>query len=132
MLSAAEERGLCAITPLSMGLPVRGTQQLGDAGGLGCTLLIEIDDVARRDELLRAWLALPQHIYLELEDGERVRPSFDPRQGGDTRLSAVQYFKFDCGGCPPRGLGCDLPGLELHHVLTAEQSGALQEEHAKD
>ena len=104
---------------------------LGGAGGLGCTLLIEVDDVALRDELLRSWLALPQHIYLELEDAERVRPSYDERQVGDTRLSAVQYFKFDCGGRPPRALGCDLPGLELHHELTAEQRGALLEDLAE-
>ena len=44
---------------------------LGDAGQLGCTLLIEFDDPAVRDERLRSLVTLPQHLYLELEDGER-------------------------------------------------------------
>src|SRR5881396_2716251 len=42
---------------------------LGGEGELGCTLLIEIEDPAVRDDKLRKWWGLPEKIYLLLEDG---------------------------------------------------------------
>ncbi|MCA9797682.1 MAG: DUF3501 family protein, partial [Candidatus Eremiobacteraeota bacterium] len=71
---------------------------LGGPGELGCTLLIEIDDASGRGEKLVAWQGLNGHLYLELADGTRVRPTWDERQVGDDRLSSVQYLKFDVGG----------------------------------
>ena len=65
---------------------------LGNSGELGCTLLIEIDDSEERQVKLIQWLDLPNHLYLSLEDGSRIRASFDERQIGDTRLSSVQYI----------------------------------------
>jgi len=101
---------------------------LGDEGGLGCTLLIEIADEAERDRLLREWIALPAHLHLELEDGTRVPARVDERQVGDDRLSSVQYLKFDCGGRTPVAIGCDLPALELRTELTPEQREALAQD----
>lgn len=101
---------------------------LGRAGELGCTLLIEIAEPARRDALLREWLALPRHLFAELEDGALVRALFDDRQVGEDRLSSVQYLKFDCGDRPPVALCCDLPGLALRVELTADQRAALAED----
>jgi hypothetical protein len=98
---------------------------LGGPGALGCTLLIEIEDAARRDELLRAWLDLPRHLYLELEDGARVPASFDPRQVGEDRLSSVQYLVFDCGGRVPVAIGCDLEAWTERAELTPAQRQAL-------
>jgi hypothetical protein len=98
---------------------------LGGPGELGCTLLIEIDDAALRDVLLREWRALPAHLYAELEDGTRVRAQVDRRQVGDERLSSVQYLKFDCGGAVPVALGSDLPALELRVALNPAQREAL-------
>lgn len=101
---------------------------LGGPGGLGCTLLIEIDDPGRRDALLRDWIELPEHLWAELEDGTLVRPTFDERQVGGDRLSSVQYLKLDCGGRVPVALGSDLPGLELRAELTPVQRKALAED----
>jgi len=98
---------------------------LGGDGELGCALLIEIDDPAERRAKLSAWLKLPERVYAELDDGTRVRPTYDPGQVGDTRLSAVQYLKFDTQGKVPVALGCDLPGLELETSLSEEQRAAL-------
>ncbi|MEZ4237430.1 MAG: DUF3501 family protein [Myxococcota bacterium] len=98
---------------------------LGGPGQLGCTLLVEIDDPAARAEKLRAWLGLPDHLYLELEGGERVRPEVDRRQIGEDRLSSVQYLRFDTGGRPPVAIGCDLPAYEARAALTEEQRAAL-------
>src|SRR5688572_20683408 len=67
-------------------------QLLGDEGELGCTLLIEIDNKAERDQKLEAWLTLPEHLYLKLEDGSRVPATWEPAQIGDGRLSSVQYL----------------------------------------
>lgn len=101
---------------------------LGGPGELGCTLLIEIDDPAQRDVLLPKWLGLNAHLYLELPDGTRVRPTFDARQVGETRLSAVQYLKFDVQGAVPVAIGCDFEDAVLKHrtALTPEQRAALE------
>jgi hypothetical protein len=101
---------------------------LGGDGELGCTLLIGIEDEAARDDKLRAWRGLPQHLYAELADGTRVRASFDPRQVGDDRLSSVQYLKFAVGAEPPVALGADLPELSVRTELSAEQRAALAED----
>lgn len=98
---------------------------IGPPGGLGCTLLIEIDDEGERQRLLRAWRDLPQHVFLELEDGRRVPAGFDPRQVGDERLSSVQYLEFDCGGETPVAIACDHPQLRERATLSEEQRAAL-------
>lgn len=98
---------------------------LGDEGELGCTLLIEYDDPKVRDERLRALVTLPEHLYLELDDGTKVRPSYDKAQVGEDRLSAVQYLKFEVGVGVPVALGADHPDLETRQELTSEQRTAL-------
>ncbi|MEZ4474855.1 MAG: DUF3501 family protein [bacterium] len=100
---------------------------LGGAGELGCTLLIEIDDVNGRAEKLTAWQGLNGHLYLERADGTRVRPTWDERQVGEERLSAVQYLKFPVGPEAPVAIGCDFPDEEVRGrtALTAEQRDAL-------
>lgn len=99
---------------------------LGGPGELGCSLLIELADPRERDGKLRAWRALPQHLFARLEDGRRVRATFDPRQVGDDRLSSVQYLRFPVGPAAPVAIGADLPELEVETSLTAEQRAALQ------
>jgi len=103
---------------------------LGGPGELGCTLLIEIDDPAKRAVWLERWLDLPKHLYARLEDGTHVRPGFDPRQVGDTRLSSVQYLKFAVGKKAPVAIGCDHSDPELRHEspLDGPQREALQKD----
>jgi len=98
---------------------------LGGPGELGCTLLIEIDDPAARAEKLQAWLELPKHLYLKLADGSKAYPRFDPRQVGESRLSSVQYLKFDVNGQAPVAIGCDLPALAAEASLSEPQRQAL-------
>ena len=40
-------------------------------GTIGCTLLIGIDDEAARDEKLKQWMGLNDHIYARMPDGTR-------------------------------------------------------------
>ena len=101
---------------------------LGNSGELGCTLLIEIDDSEERQEKLIQWLDLPNHLYLSLEDGSRIRARFDERQVGDSRLSSVQYIKFDSGGKTPVAIGSDLPLLKAETTFTVDQQKALSED----
>jgi hypothetical protein len=105
---------------------------LAGPGEIGTTLLIEIDDPAVRAVKLREWRDLPRHVYARLEDGTRVRPTFDPRQIGAERLSSVQYLKFDVGGRVPVAVGVDLSGLTAETVLTSEQRRALEADLAAD
>jgi hypothetical protein len=98
---------------------------LGDEGELGCTLLIEIDDAEQRNEKLRAWLSLPEHLYLKLEGGGEARALWDTAQVGDTRLSSVQYLKFRVGAHAPLAIGCDHPALQLEAPLSLEQRQTL-------
>jgi hypothetical protein len=101
---------------------------LGGPGELGCSLLIEIADPRERDEKLRRWLRLLEHLYLKTPDGRKVRPSFDPRQVGEDRLSSVQYLKFDVGGAAPSAVGCDLPDLAAETELSLAQRQALADD----
>jgi hypothetical protein len=98
---------------------------LGDDGELGCVLLIEIDDKAERERLLRHWFALPRHLYLKCQDGSRVAATFDEAQIGDEKISSVQYLKFTVGKRIPVALGSDHPQLQIEAVLTDEQRAAL-------
>lgn len=101
---------------------------LGGEGEFGCTLLIEIDDPAVRNVKLKEWWALPEKIYLQLEDGTRISATFDERQRGDDRVSSVQYMKFDTGGKVPIAAGVDLPGLQDETKLTNVQRDALEQD----
>jgi hypothetical protein len=105
---------------------------LGGPGELACTLLIEIDDPALRTTRLTEWYGLPEHIYALLDDGRRVRPTFDEEQRGRGRLSSVQYLKFPVGTHAPVAIGVDLPGLEVETRLSPEQRAALAEDLAGD
>ena len=101
---------------------------LGDAGELGCALLIEIADESTRDNLLRQWRDLPAHLYLRLADGRRVRPTYDARQIGDEKVSSVQYLKFEVGDSEPIAIGSDQPALVVESELTEIQRAALRED----
>lgn len=101
---------------------------LGDAGELGCTLLIEIDDPAERERALAEWLDLPGHLYAVRADGTRAPAVYDPRQVGEDRLSSVQYLKFRVGDAPPLRLGCSLPAIAGEVELDADQRAALAED----
>ena len=101
---------------------------LGENGGLGATLLIEIEDPKERDVRLREWLALPRHLYARLADGSVVRATYDAAQIGDDRLSSVQYLKFPVRGQAPVAIGSDLPGFELESKLSDAQRQTLAED----
>jgi hypothetical protein len=101
---------------------------LGGEGELSATLLIEIDDPERRTELLRKWKALPQHVYLRLEGGEKIYATFDPQQVGEDRLSSVQYLKFATGGRAPVAVGVDLEELTAETRLEPDQRRALEDD----
>ncbi|MBK9519196.1 MAG: DUF3501 family protein [Anaeromyxobacter sp.] len=101
---------------------------LGGPGELGATLLIEITDPAERDDKLGRWRGLEAHLYLALENGTRVRATYDARQVSEERLSSVQYLKFDVKGQVPVAAGADLPALTLEVALTPEQRAALRQD----
>jgi len=101
---------------------------LGGEGEFGCTLMIEIDDPGVRDVKLKEWWALPEKMYLLLEDGTRILATFDERQRGDDRVSSVQYMKFNTGGRVPVAAGVDLPALQAETQLTQNQQQALSED----
>jgi hypothetical protein len=101
---------------------------LGRSGELGCVLLIEIDDPAERQEKLTRWLELPEHLYVKLADGRKVRATYDARQVGETRVSSVQYLKFDTKGEVPVAIGADHPDLTVETALSDEQRRALAED----
>lgn len=101
---------------------------LGMPGELGCTLLIEIDDPAKREEKLNQWVDLPMHLYIKLENGTRVKATFDKRQIGDDRLSSVQYIKFNTEGKIPIAIGSDYPSFNMETSLSSEQKKALSDD----
>ena len=103
---------------------------LGGPGESGCTLLVELESPADRAEKLVRWLALPKHLYVVRSDGKKAYARYDERQVGETRVSSVQYLKFEVGEKAPVAVGCDHPDPELRHEtrLTDAQRAALQED----
>lgn len=98
---------------------------MGGPGQLGCTLLVTIDSEQEREVKLKAWLDLNSRIYMKLEDGSKVGPTFDERQVGTERLSSVQYLKFAVGASAPTAIAIEGDGgAELR--LSDEQRAALQ------
>jgi len=98
---------------------------LGGPGELGVVLLIEIEDKARRDVKLAEWRDLLDHVYVELEDGRKVGPRFDPMQIGEERLTSVQYLTFPTEGQAPVAVGSTREGVAGRAELTVEQRAAL-------
>lgn len=103
-------------------------QLIHPVGTVGCTLLVGIDDEAERDRKLRQWVGLNEHIYAVLPDGERVRPTWDRRQVGETRLSSVQYLAFAFGAVAPVAIGIEMPGIEAETELSGPQRDALADD----
>ena len=100
---------------------------LGQAGEIGVTLLVGLEDPVQRDEKLRRWTALPGHVYVRMDDGSQVRARWDDRQISHDRLSSVQYLKFAVGGRVPVACGIDFAGeLVAETALTPEQRAAIQ------
>lgn len=95
------------------------------SGTIGCTLMVGIDGEAERDAKLRAWLGLNEHIYARLPDGSLVRPTWDPRQVGEDRLSSVQYLSFEIGPTAPVVIGIAMEGIEAEAELSEPQRQAL-------
>jgi hypothetical protein len=56
----------------------------------------------------------------------RITARYDPRQVGDTRLSSVQFLKFQTGGRVPVAVGCDHPEIHVEAPLTDAQQAALR------
>ena len=101
---------------------------LGDTGELGCTLLVEIDDPEERNEKLSEWIDLPNHIFLKLEDETKVFAKFDPRQIGESRLSSVQYIKFNTKGKRPISIGSDFGLFQGETIFSEDQKRALADD----
>ena len=103
---------------------------LGGPGEAGCTLLVEVDDPGERAVKLARWLDLPKHLYVVKADGTKAYARYDERQVGETRVSSVQYLRFETGPQAPVAVGCDHPDPELKHEtgLTDAQRAALQED----
>lgn len=105
---------------------------LGGKGELGCTLMIEIDNQEERIVKLRKWLPLTEHLYLKLEDGTKVRATYDSRQVGEDRISSVQYLKFNTKGKTPATIGSDFPELKVETELNESQIQALEQDLKSD
>lgn len=101
---------------------------LGAPGELGCTLLIEIENIDERDQKLKKWLPLPKHLYLKLANSQKIYASYDEKQIGDDRLSSVQYLKFNTHGAVPVAIGCDFSEVNQETILSDLQKEALTED----
>ncbi len=101
---------------------------IGENGGLGCTLLVEIADATERAEKLTKWVGLPEKLYLKFADGSKAFAQVDERQNEDEKISSVQFLKFDCGGKTPVAIGCEHSALNVETDLSDEQREALGED----
>jgi hypothetical protein len=102
---------------------------LGEDGDLGATLLIEIEDEARRKVLLRSWRDLPGSIFLVLENGEAVPARWDEAQMSEEKLSSVQFLLFPgAARSAPVGLKVAHPELAVDVAFGPGTRAALAED----
>lgn len=103
---------------------------IGGDGELGCTLLVEIATEEGRTELLERWMGLNESLYVKLKSGQKIAPTWDDRQIGETRLSSVQYLTFDTKGETPVAIGCDFddPRLFGETTLSEESFAAFEKD----
>jgi hypothetical protein len=118
------------------------------AGGLSATLLIEFEDAQVRARELPKLLGIERHLWLRVGDLPPVQATFDTRQIGDDRVSAVQYLTFTLpsvhrrlwlgfaqarpGDAGPGGirLAVDHPHYTWQALLPPEVAKALAEDFA--
>ncbi|MDH5656046.1 MAG: DUF3501 family protein [Spirochaetia bacterium] len=100
---------------------------LGDSGELSCTLLIEYTDPEIRDQKLRELAELPKHLYLKLDDGNKIYAEFDKEQVLEDKVSSVQFLKFQCTSAPEK-IGCDHPSMTVELELSESQKEVLTED----
>ena len=98
---------------------------LGGEGELGATLLIEIDDAAKRPGLLRQWRDLPRRIAMTFTDGGEAFAQVDEDQFNEEKASSVQFLRFKVDGREPKGLKVDHPGYAAEVDFTGAQRAAL-------
>jgi hypothetical protein len=99
---------------------------LGEEGDLPATLLIEIEDEASRNVLLRRWRDLPGSVKVALEDGRTVDAVWDETQMNEEKLSSVQFLRFPAGrGARPAALVVDHPELSARVDFSASTREAL-------
>ena len=103
---------------------------LGDKGELSCKLLVEIKNEKERSEKLTAWIQLPKHIFMILEDGTEIPAKFE--ETGENRLLPIQTLKFEVGATSPVGFKITLPGLELDSKFSEVKRIALTEDLRSD
>ncbi len=99
---------------------------IGSRGEIYATLLIEIADETERAKKLSEWTALPEKLYLKLEDGSKAFAQVDSRQNEEEKISSVQFLKFDCGRKTPVAIGSDLEKLKIEADLNDVQIEALK------
>ena len=98
---------------------------VGEPGELVCTLLIEIEDKEKRQQLLSRWKDLPETIYIKTSNGRTIQANCDRRQVGENRISSVQYLRFGIGDDLPGKLGTNRPDIATEVELLPEQVSAL-------
>jgi len=111
-----------------------------DKNQLCASLLIEISDVEERKNFLGKIVDLPSHTFLSV-NGDKIFAEFDPRQGSEDKLSAVQYVKFNLSDEQANNfreigstiaLEFDHPEYSDEHILTPEQKEILHQDLVAD
>ena len=65
------------------------------AGELSATLMLEYETTEERAEALPAFVGLDRHLWLQIGDTDPVLASFDRGQIDASKVSSVQYVKWD-------------------------------------
>ena len=100
---------------------------LGEAGELGCSLLIEFIDPEVRDRKLAELVDLPKYLYLKMEDGTKAYATYDATQVADKKVSSVQFLKFKCPSNPVK-IGCDHSAMTIECDLSPTQKVVLSQD----
>jgi hypothetical protein len=63
-------------------------------GAVSATLMFEFPEGEERARMLAALVGVHEHLWLEIDDGPRVRAEFDPLGLDPDKVSSVQYVRW--------------------------------------
>lgn len=104
-----------------------------DLNEVSFSLLIEINDIAKRQNFLALIVDLAEHTFLQT-NGKKILATFDSRQGSATQLSSVQYVKIKLTPSALKALQNPASEVKIvfahpyyshHYLLTAELKALL-------
>ncbi|MBI2519189.1 MAG: DUF3501 family protein [Bdellovibrio sp.] len=101
---------------------------IGEHGELRCTMIVLNSLDWERPKRMKMWKELASHIYLVLDDGQKVYAQIPEIPAINRHPCSIRVLKFVCGSHYPVKIGSDFSDLKVEEKLSVAQQKALRED----